>query len=303
MSMGVQDSDKRPIIVIKKKVAGHGHHGGAWKVAYADFVTAMMALFIVLWLLSTADPKTKKDLARYFRDPGFLQGGSAAIVPGDEGGAEGRPTVMTTRPDGKFYGKSAHDKEDSLLRAVQHALKADLDRAASESSEMADLRKQVVVTVSPEGLEIQFIDRDGDHDLLFDLSSAELKPALVKLLRRMSDDLAKIDNALVIGGHTDARAFARGSNKNNWDLSYERADAARKVLESGVLKGRVHRVAAYGSSEPFDRGNPNSASNRRLSIIALRHARVVSTAPPSAPDPQAPAALTAAPAPTHHGAP
>jgi chemotaxis protein MotB len=125
--------------------------------------------------------------------------------------------------------------------------------------------------------------------------------------------LAKIDNALVIGGHTDARAFARGSNKNNWDLSYERADAARKVLESGVLKGRVHRVAAYGSSEPFDQDDPNSACNRRLSIIALRHARVVATTPASpASEPAAavpahgdvpvPAAHTAAPSPTPRGA-
>src|ERR1700761_7793569 len=92
-------ADEKPkVIIIKKKGGGHGHHGGAWKVAYADFVTAMMALFIVLWLLSVADPKTKKDIARYFRDPGFLQGGTAMIVPGDDGGQSGKPAVMESAP-------------------------------------------------------------------------------------------------------------------------------------------------------------------------------------------------------------
>jgi chemotaxis protein MotB len=120
------------------------------------------------------------------------------------------------------------------------------------------------------------------------------------MLRRMSEELAKIDNPLVIGGHTDARAFARGSHKTNWDLSYERADAARKILEAGALQGRVHRVAAYGSSEPFDRDNPNAASNRRLSIIALRHSKVVSTTPPApAKAEPAKAEEKAEPTPTH----
>ncbi|HEX4457923.1 MAG TPA: flagellar motor protein MotB [Polyangia bacterium] len=270
--------DKPKLRIIVKKKGGHGHHGGAWKVAYADFVTAMMALFMVLWLLSVADPKTKKDIARYFRDPGFLQGGSAMIVPGDDGGQSGKPAVMQSAPSPEAQAKRAAEAEEATLQKEAKALKAELDRAASESSEMADLRKQVIVTVAPEGLQIQLVDKDGDHDLLFNLASAELKPALVALLKHIAGTLAKIDNPLVIGGHTDARAYVHGAGKTNWDLSYERASAARKVLEVGPLVGRVHRVTAYGSSEPFNVADPNAAENRRLTLVALRKFKVV---PPS----------------------
>ena len=270
--------EKPKLRIIIKKKGGHGHHGGAWKVAYADFVTAMMALFMVLWLLSVADPKTKKDIARYFRDPGFLQGGSAMIVPGDDGGQSGKPAVMQSAPSPEAQAKRAAQAEEAALQKEAKALTAELDRAASESTEMADLRKQVIVTVAPEGLQIQLVDKDGDHDLLFNLASAELKPALVALLRHIAGTLAKIDNPLVIGGHTDARAFVHGAGKTNWDLSYERASAARKILEVGPLVGRVHRVTAYGSSEPFNLANPNAAENRRLTLLALRKYKVV---PPS----------------------
>ena len=269
--------EKPKLRIIIKKKGGHGHHGGAWKVAYADFVTAMMALFMVLWLLSVADPKTKKDIARYFRDPGFLQGGSAMIVPGDDGGQSGKPAVMQSAPAPEA-AKRAAEAEEATLQKEAKALKAELDRVASESTEMADLRKQVIVTVAPEGLQIQLVDKDGDHDLLFNLASAELKPALVALLKHIAVTLAKIDNPLVIGGHTDARAFVHGAGKTNWDLSYERASAARKILEVGPLVGRVHRVTAYGSSEPFNVANPNAAENRRLTLVALRKFKVV---PPS----------------------
>jgi chemotaxis protein MotB len=271
---GPGDEKPKLRIIIKKK-GGHGHHGGAWKVAYADFVTAMMALFMVLWLLSVADPKTKKDIARYFRDPGFLQGGSAMIVPGDEGGQSGKPSVMQSAPSPEVAAKRAEQAEEAMLQKEAKAISAELDRAASESSELADLRKQVIVTVAPEGLQIQLVDKDGDHDLLFNLASADLKPALVTLLKRLTPTLAKIDNPLVIGGHTDARAFVHGAGKTNWDLSYERANAARKILEVGPLVGRVHRVTAYGSSEPFNAADPNAAENRRLTLVALRKFKVV----------------------------
>ena len=267
--------EKPKLRIIIKKKGGHGHHGGAWKVAYADFVTAMMALFMVLWLLSVADPKTKKDIARYFRDPGFLQGGSAMIVPGDDGGQSGKPAVMQSAPSPEAKAKRAAEAEEATLQKEAKALKAELDSVASESSEMADLRKQVIVTVAPEGLQIQLVDKDGDHDLLFNLASAELKPALIALLKHIAGTLAKIDNPLVIGGHTDARAFVHGAGKTNWDLSYERASAARKVLEVGPLVGRVHRVTAYGSSEPFNVDNPNAAENRRLTLVALRKFKIV----------------------------
>jgi chemotaxis protein MotB len=263
-----ENAKPRPIIIIKK--GKHAHHGGAWKVAYADFVTAMMALFIVLWLLSTADPKTRKDVARYFRE-GLLQGGSASVMPGDEGSA-GKPSVAPTADRIDTGKQKAQEEEDSLQREAA-ALRAELDRAASADPELADLRKQVLVEVTPEGLQIQLIDRDGDQDLFFDVASAELKPALTQLLKSISGTLTKIDNPLVIGGHTDAHSYVRGSSKTNWDLSYERANNARRVLESGPLLGRVRRVAAYGSSELYDAAHPFAASNRRLSILALRKGR------------------------------
>jgi chemotaxis protein MotB len=270
-------SDKPKVIIIKKKGGGHGHHGGAWKVAYADFVTAMMALFIVLWLLATSTPQAKKDIARYFRENGMFKGGQTAMVPGPGG-----PKVMEPAFEPKTTGAQRDlnkGKGDAIVMAAEE-LRNQLDRAMSNDPVLNELRKQVLVTVTPEGLLIQLIDNDKHKDLMFDLASAELKPALVKLLKSMCEPLAKMDNPLYIGGHTDARTFPKGSDRSNWNLSFDRADNARKVLEQNGIGDRVKRVVAYGSSQPLNTDDGLAPENRRLSILALR------LLPPADPTPQ-----------------
>ena len=258
----------RRVIIIKKKKGGHGHHGGAWKVAYADFVTAMMALFMVLWLLATSSPKARQDIAKYFREPGLLSGGHAVVMPGTGGPMAVPPIVTSAVPTGSK--KPTHpDPFDDVLQKQAKALQSELDRAVKDDPSLAALRNQVVVNVTPEGLLIQLIDRERNRNLLFDVSSAELKPALVHLLQTISTVLAHNDQPIYVGGHTDARPFV-GSSKSNWELSFERANNARRVLESSGLNGRVRRVVGYANSEPFNASDPYADENRRLSILAVR---------------------------------
>jgi chemotaxis protein MotB len=236
-------------------------------VAYADFVTAMMALFIVLWLLTQADAKLKKELAQYFRDGVFK--GSSSLLSGKQSGESSRPSVIEMRQT--IIEQNRAREEEEALQHEAAALKAQLDRAAAESPELAELRQQVSVSVTPEGLLIQVLDRDWGHDLMFDVASAELKPALVQLLRRVAAPLGKLPNSIQVCGHTDGRAFPSGASRSNWDLSFERANNARKVLEvSGLRAGQVQRVLAYADSELLVKDNPLAPENRRLTILALR---------------------------------
>jgi chemotaxis protein MotB len=260
-------SDKPKVIIIKKKGGGHGHHGGAWKVAYADFVTAMMALFIVLWLLATSTPQAKKDIARYFRENGIFKGGQTAMVPGPGG-----PKVVEPAFEPRSSGapRDLSDGRGDAIDMAAKALEMSLDTLRASDPELGELRKQVIISVTPEGLLIQLIDNDRHKELMFDLSSADLKPALVVLLKSLAEPLAKLDNPLYIGGHTDARPWPVKSGRSNWDLSFLRADNARKVLEQNGLGKRVKRVVAYGDSQPLNAKDPLAGENRRLSILALR---------------------------------
>ena len=250
--------DDHPIIIVKK-VKGHaGHHGGAWKVAYADFVTAMMALFIVLWLLSQTDQATRQRISQYFRT-GVLSGSTSVLSGGtgvedkgflDESGPAGLPT------------------EEDKLKGAQKQIRAQLAALKASDKDFAALADNIQVTVTDFGLLIQIMD--GGDDLIFDLSSADLKPALVKVLTTLAPILAKLDNQLQVHGHTDARPFPAGSTRSNWSLSFERADRARAVLEkAGVRPGQITGVFAHASNAPLAK-DPMAASNRRLAILAVR---------------------------------
>jgi chemotaxis protein MotB len=246
------------IIVITKKAKGGAHHGGAWKVAYADFVTAMMALFMVLWLLSQTDQVTKQKLSEYFRT-GMFQGAPSVVMGGS--GIQENGFLDTNAGVLQFEAKQLQTGADAITEALQDAKKA--------NSELSGLVKQVDVHVSDQGLMIQIID--GGDDLLFDLSSSELKPKLKQLLALIAPILAKLKNQIQIHGHTDARPFPPGVARTNWDLSFERADAARRALEeNGLVPGQTVGVFAHGSSSPFVKDDPFSAKNRRLTIIAVR---------------------------------
>lgn len=248
------------VIIVTKKVKGHAaHHGGAWKVAYADFVTAMMALFMVLWLLSQTDSETKQKLSEYFRT-GMFSGAPSIVMGGtgvtDSGFLDAKGGVL------QF--------EQKTLLAGADSVKEALEAAKSANASLSELLDRIDVQVTDQGLLIQILD--GSDELLFGLSSAELKPRLQQLLEVIGPILGKLSNQIQLHGHTDARPFPPGTNRSNWDLSYERANAARKVLEdNGLRPGQVSGVYAHGSSSPYVKDDPFSPKNRRLAILAVRH--------------------------------
>lgn len=247
------------VIIITKKGKGHAaHHGGSWKVAYADFMTAMMALFMVLWLLSQTDTATKQKLSEYFRTGMFS--GAPSVVMGGTGITENGFLDAT--------GGVLQFEQKSLLTGAE-AIKQALTEAARASRAVAEIMGQVDVQVTEQGLLIQIID--GGEDLLFDLSSAELKPRLKELLTAIAPVLSALPNQIQVHGHTDARPFPAGVARSNWDLSYERASASRRLLEDGGLRaGQVSGVFAHGSSSPYVKDDPFSSKNRRLAILAAR---------------------------------
>jgi chemotaxis protein MotB len=252
-------SEGPDVIIIKKKNKGHGAHGAAWKVAYADFVTAMMALFMVLWLVSQTDKKIKKVISEYFRTGVFS--GAPSILEGGLG-ISARGFVDTQPNPGTINAVESDDDETNgrLMRtAVSHAL---------GHAGFKGLAEHVSVKVTPEGVLLQIAE--GRDDLLFDLSSAELKPPLVKLLAGLAPELTKLGHKLEIHGHTDARPFATAGGRNNWTLSFERAERARAELEkSGLPSSLIAGIYAHGSTIPID-ADPLSPANRRLAIFA-RH--------------------------------
>jgi len=257
----------QPQVVVKwKKKKGHGggHHGGAWKVAYADFITCMFALFLVLWLLTQADLKLRQELARYFRNAGVQSGGS---MLGDK--------LENARTEEKRPLEAAL----TIVQGVGEELEAlrgsakEIQEALEHGSELGAIKDHVRVEVTSEGLEIQIVDSGagGRKGLLFDLSSAALKPELVALLKELAGHLKTLPNHIEIGGHTDARPFAAGAGLSNWDLSFERANNARAVLEqSGIRPNQILRISAYGSEKPLNASDPLADENRRLSILARR---------------------------------
>ncbi len=266
------------VIIITKKVKGHSaHHGGAWKVAYADFVTALMALFMVLWLVSQTDADTKEKLSEYFRT-GVLSGAPSILVGGPSVANGGYQDSQT----GMFRS------EQSSLIDTATKVKSALGSVAGSDREMAALIQQMDIQVTDDGLLIQILD--GSEELLFQLSSAELKPKLRRILELIAPILGALENPIQIHGHTDARPFPAGANRTNWDLSFARADSARQILDDkGLRPGQISGVFAHGSSQPYVRDDPFSPRNRRLAILAVRRIRenVVSRAAPgrSSPDP------------------
>jgi chemotaxis protein MotB len=257
--------DKQQVIVKVKRKRGHGgHHGGAWKVAYADFVTAMMALFIVLWLLTQADLELRQAIARYFRNASVLSGGSMI------GAAMQKATSREHRPlEAAIALVQGTGNDLEALRARAGAI----ERALEKAPDLGEIKDLVDVAVTATGLEIQIIDSgEVDRmDLLFEIGSAELKPELVKLLRTLAAELGKLPNRLRIGGHTDARPFASASGLTNWDLAFARANNARKILEgNGLRPKQVLAVEAYASRQPLKPEDPLAQENRRLSVVALR---------------------------------
>ena len=258
-------AEPAPIVVVRKVVHRGGHHGGAWKVAYADFVTTMMALFIVLWAAGQ-DTNVRESIATYFRNPDAVRvapigARGSGLLPAKTG------VVSNAAEAAPGKGAEAEGEEQALEQA------ADSIRVAIDSvGDLKTLSRQIRIDVNPEGLRVQFVE--FDDSLFFEVGSARLKPALTRLLAIVAETVGKLPNGVVVEGHTDERAYAReGKGYTNWELSADRANSARRVLEaSGIDPRHIVRVIGYADREPLVRDNPLDPTNRRVSVIVKRRA-------------------------------
>ena len=227
-------------IIIKKKIIHAGHHGGAWKVAYADFVTAMMALFIVLWLMGTSD-QVKKAVAGYFRDP------------------EGQKSQSGS-------GQGSVGENIGVGKENLNKLQQKLEAAMQQSPELQKLKDQVQMTVTGEGLRIELLE--SDVGTFFETGNAQPTGSGTDMLKMLANELGKMPNRLLMEGHTDARPYVSANGYSNWELSTDRANAARKLMQASGLRGnQVAEVRGYADQRLRKTDDPASASNRRVSIV------------------------------------
>jgi chemotaxis protein MotB len=230
----------RPIIIVKKKAGHGGHHGGAWKVAYADFVTAMMALFIVLWLMNTSKP-VREAIAGYFQDPS----GTLNKTDSSHSSASENPVL-------------ANDNISDL--------KNKLEKTIEQMKNFDKLKNQIVITVTPEGLRIELLETQSGT--FFGLGSPELNENGQKLLMLLAQELGKVPNKITIEGHTDAKPFTAKRDYSNWELSTDRANSARRLMQQNNLReDQVSQVRGYAAEKLRDPKKPLDPSNRRISII------------------------------------
>ncbi len=275
------DSKKlQPIIIKRVKKGGHAAHGGAWKIAYADFVTAMMAFFLLMWLLGSTTEGDKKGIADYFGSPlklsmagGSGSGDSSSVVMG--GGTD------LTRTNGQVKTGDVEAQRRSVqlkaLKAEQRraekarleALKKKVEDVLAANPKLATLESQIRLEMTRDGLRIQIVDEQNRP--MFDSGSAVVKPYMRELLREIGGVLTEVPNRLTLEGHTDAQPFGGGERGySNWELSSDRANASRRELGTGGLPDdRVLLVQGLASSVPFDSNDPRSPANRRISIIVM----------------------------------
>ena len=233
------EANLQPIIIRRKK-GGHAHHGGAWKVAYADFVTAMMALFIVLWLLSTSE-KTQKAVGGYFLDPA---GKGKKIGSGMAG-----------------IGESLSIKKEDLNK-----LKEKLDQAIRSAPELAKIKEQIKITVTSEGMRVELLETAAG--VFFESGNPKPSVSCVDVLTRLAQELGKMPNTVVVEGHTDANPMGESLAYTNWELSADRANAARRVMQAnGLHPDQIVQVRGFADQQPFKKEDPTDPSNRRITVI------------------------------------
>lgn len=250
---------QRPIIIKKVNKKGHeGHHGGQWKVAYADFVTAMMAFFLLLWLISMVSPEKKAVLAVYFKDFSLFDKSGTSMFMEDQGGLMRSPKADISGHESDFQRldadtMSAQDLKDRLKMEIE--------------AKLSDIKDQIIVDIFEGYVRIQIVDKEGKP--MFRLGSSELSVDAKKILKVLSDNIKDSGNRIAVEGHTDALSYS-SSRYTNWELSTERASAARKELEhNGLNPDKLNRVAGYAATDPLIKEDPNDARNRRISIILM----------------------------------
>lgn len=276
--------DVRPIVIKRiKKVAG-GHHGGAWKIAYADFVTAMMAFFLLMWLLGSTANGDLKGIADFFQNPlkVAMSGGSGAgdatsiLKGGGKDLSSSSGQVKNGEVVAKKKGVTIREAQSEQRKAFERAekaalngLKQDIEKLIENNSILRQFKNQMLIEVTPEGLRIQIIDEKNRP--MFDTSSAELKPYSKVILREIGRALNAVPNKVSFSGHTDAAQFGGGEKGfSNWELSANRANASRReMIAGGMDENKVLRVVGLSSTVLFDKNDPLSSANRRINIVVL----------------------------------
>lgn len=295
------------VIIIEKVVKGeHGHHGGAWKVAYADFVTAMMAFFLLLWLLNATTEDQKQGIADYFAPvsvststggAGGMLGGQTISAPGaltsrtavpsvslkleptsgaqagdakEEGGANDKAaTAEDSMKAAEMAMKEREDRENAIEEAKFDRTEKEIKETISKTPELKGLEQHLLIDKTPEGMRIQVIDKEGKP--MFAGGSAKILKRTEKLVRAIGNAIATLDNKIRISEHTDSVPFKSKNGYSNWELSSERAQASRRVLAStGLFPDRISSVAGRASLDPLLPDDPKTSLNRRISILLLR---------------------------------
>ncbi|MBA1202874.1 flagellar motor protein MotB [Pseudomonas capeferrum] len=269
--------NNQPIIIKRVKRFAAGHHGGAWKIAFADFATAMMAFFLVLWLMSTATPEQKISIAGYFQDPiGFMESGTPYVI--DLGGSPELAPEKTINPEQKsdpttetsipIDQNTVENMAEQVERERLELLLQELQNKVEENPELQKFKDQILFEITQDGLRIQIMD--AENRPMFDIGSARLQPYFEDILLAMADTIKAVPNKISVSGHTDAKPFAGSGGFGNWELSSNRANAARRALVAGGYPDeQVARVVGYASSSLFDRKDPFNPVNRRIDIIVL----------------------------------
>jgi chemotaxis protein MotB len=273
---------KPPIVVKRIRKVTHGHHGGAWKIAYADFVTAMMAFFLLMWLIGSTTKGDLEGIAEYFKTPlkvalagGSGSGDSSSVIQG--GGMD-----LTRQTGQRKMGDKPPEKKTINLQAAQaqieqqemqrlRDLKVRLDAAIEASPTLRAFKNQIRVELTPEGLRIQVVDEQNRS--MFDIGSATLKDYTREILREIAKVLNEVPNRISLSGHTDAKPYAGGERGySNWELSVDRANASRRELVAGGIDERkIVRVVGMGPALLLDKADPFNPQNRRISIIVLNN--------------------------------
>jgi chemotaxis protein MotB len=266
-------SDQKGKIIIKKvkKISGSAH-GGSWKVAYADFVTAMMAFFLLLWLLSMVSTEKRARMATYFKSFSIFQSsGTSFMEKSSEMFSQAGESEDKLNPD--MSGKGQQQKPEEVKETIKQAIEAQL----------GDIKDQIMVDVFEGGVRIQLVDKAGKP--MFDVGSSDPTPMATRIMHVIGEQVKSMPNPVSVEGHTDALAFRASATRGNWELSTERALAAKKQLEGfGLNPGRLTRVAGYADKVPLIKEDPEDPRNRRISIILLF------------PEKEAPISITSAPA-------
>ncbi len=246
----------QPIIIKKIKKGGGGHHGGAWKVAYADFVTAMMAFFLVMWIIGLDQP-TRKAIEAYFKDPyGFMKSTSGGTSP-----------IGTGKSIKIGQESPINQKLDlSSLQAAFKQVKSAIAAEMTKSPELSGLKDSVSIKLTDEGLRIELMEKTAS--LFFDTGSAKLKDRTKHLLAIVAKELKKLNNPIMIEGHTDSRPLGRAGGYSNWELSTDRANSARRAMEeAGINPKEILAVRGYADHKLLRPEEPTHFSNRRVSIL------------------------------------